>query len=120
MPLAQKRMVGPTQLTTTTSTVLYTTPISTTAIAKQIILCNTTGSAVTVTLVLKPLNVAQASTQNFTSALSLAANETVLLSTNLVLTNNGSTANSTNSDQIIGYASANTAVNIIITGIEES
>jgi hypothetical protein len=120
MPLAQKRMVGPTQLTTTTSTVLYTTPISTTAIAKQIILCNTTGSAVTVTLVLKPLNVAQASTQNFTNALSLAANETVLLSTNLVLTNNGSTANSTNSDQIIGYASANTAVNIIITGIEES
>lgn len=120
MALAQKRLVGPTQLTTTTSTVLYTTPLNTTTIVKQIILCNTTGSAVTVTLVLKPLNVTQASSQNFTNALSLAANETVLLSTNLVLTNNGSTANATNSDQIIGSASSNSSVNIIITGIEES
>jgi hypothetical protein len=120
MALTQKRMVGPTQLNTTTSTVLYTTPISTTAIAKQIILCNITGSAVTVTLVLKPLGVAQASSQNFLNVLSLAANETVTISTSLVLKNNGSTANATNSDQIIGSASSNSAVNIIVTGIEES
>ena len=120
MALTQKRLVGPTQLTTTTSTVLYTTPLDTTTIAKQIILCNTTGSAVTVTLALKPLNVAQATSHNFTSALSLAANETITISTSLVLNNNGSTANATNSDQIIGYASSNTAVNISVTGIEES
>jgi hypothetical protein len=120
MALTQKRLVGPTQLTTTTSTVLYTTPLDTTAIAKQIILCNTTGSAVTVTLVLKPLNVAQASSQNFLTSLSLAANETLTMATSLVLNNNGSTANATNSDQIIGSASSNAAVNIIITGIEES
>jgi hypothetical protein len=40
--------------------------------------------------------------------------------TNLVLTNNGSAASSTNSDQIIGSASVNTAVNIILNGVEES
>lgn len=120
MPVTQKRLAGPTQLTTTSSTVLYTVPQSTTTIIKQIVLCNTTGSAVTVTLVLKPLNVAQATSQNFVTALSLAANETVMMSTSLVLNNNGSTANNTNSDQIIGYASTNTAVNIILTGIEES
>lgn len=120
MALTQKRLAGPTQLTTTTTTVLYTTPLSTTCIIKQIILCNTTASAVTVTLVLKPLNVAQATSHNITSALSLAANETVLLSTNIVLNNNGTAASATTSDQIIGYASANTAVNIILTGIEEA
>ena len=120
MPVTQKRLAGPVQLTTTSSTVLYTTPISTTTIIKQIVLCNTTGSAVTVTLVLKPLNVAQATSQNFVTSLSLAANETVMMSTSLVLNNNGSTANATNSDQILGYASSNTAVNIILTGIEES
>jgi hypothetical protein len=37
-----------------------------------------------------------------------------------VLNNNGSTANATNSDQIIGSASSNSAVNIIVAGIEES
>lgn len=120
MALAQKRLAGPTQLTTTTSTVLYTVPLSTTTIVKQIVLCNVTGSAVTVTLALKPLNVAQATSHNFLNVLSLAANETVTISTSLVLTNNGSTANATNSDQLIGYASSNTAVNIIVTGIEES
>lgn len=120
MALTQKRLVGPTQLTTTTSTVLYTVPQSTTTIVKQIILCNTTASAVTVTLVCKPRNVAQASSQNFFNSLSVGANETLTFQTNLVLTNNGSTANATNSDQIIGSSSANTAVNIILNGVEEA
>ena len=120
MAFTQKRLAGPTQLTTTSSSVLYTVPISTTAIVKQIVLCNTTASAVTVTLVLKPLNVAQSTTQNFLTALSLAANETVMMSTSLVLNNTGAAASATTSDQIIGYASANSAVNIILTGIEEA
>lgn len=120
MALTQKRLVGPTQLTTTTSTVLYTVPQSTTTIVKQIILCNTTGSAVTVTLVCKPFDVAQDSSQNFFNTLSVGANETLTFQTNLVLTNNGSTANATNSDQIIGSASANTAINIIMNGVEEA
>jgi hypothetical protein len=120
MALTQKRLVGPTQLTTTTSTVLYTVPQSTTTIVKQIVLCNTTASAVTVTMVLKPLNVAQASSQNFFNTLSVGANETLTFQTNMVLTNNGSTANATNSDQIIGSASVNTAINVFIYGVEES
>jgi hypothetical protein len=120
MALTQKRLAGPTQLTTTTSTVLYTVPQSTTTIVKQVILCNTTASAVTVTLVCKPLGVAQASTQNFFNTLSVAGNETLTFQTNLVLTNNGSAASATNSDQILGYASANSAVNIFLNGVEEA
>lgn len=120
MALTQKRLIGPVQLATVTSTVLYTVPLNTTTIAKQIILCNTTASAVTVTLVCKPLNVAQASTQNFFNALSIAANETLTFQTNLVLNNTGTAANATYSDQIIGSASANSAINIIVNGIEEA
>jgi len=120
MPLTQKRLVGPSSLTTTASTVLYTTPIGTTTIVKQIVLCNITAGAVTVTLVLKPLNVAQDSSQNFFNTLTLAANETLTFQTNLVLNNNGGEASATTSDRILGSASANTSVNIILTGIEES
>jgi len=120
MALTQKRLVGSTQLTTNTSTVLYTVPQSTTTIVKQIILCNTTAAAVTVTLVCKTMGLPQATSQNFFNALSIGANETLTFQTNLVLTNNGSTANATNSDQIIGSASANTAVNIIMNGVEET
>ena len=120
MALTQKRLAGPTQLTTTTSTVLYTVPQGTTTIVKQVILCNVTASAVTVTLVCKPLGVAQASTQNFFNSLSVAGNETLTFQTNLVLTNNGSASSAANSDEILGYASANDAVNIFLNGVEEA
>ena len=120
MALTQKRIAGPTVLTTTTTTVLYTVPISTTTIVKQIMLCNTTAGAATVTLVCKPAGVSQATGQNFVNQLSLAANESVMIATNLVLNNNGGTANASNSDQIIGSASANSSINIIVNGIEES
>lgn len=119
MALTQKRLVGPTQLTTTTSTVLYTVPQNKTTIVKQIVLCNTTASAVTVTMVLKPLNVAQASSQNFFNTLSIAANETLTFQTSMVLDNNGSEATAANSDQIIGSASSNSAVNVFVYGLEE-
>jgi hypothetical protein len=112
MGLLQKRIAGPSALTTTTTTVLYTVPLGVTTIVKQIMLCNITAGATTVTLACKPAGVSQTSVHNFVNQLSLAANETVMISTNLVLNNNG--------DQIIGSAGANTSINIIINGIEES
>lgn len=120
MGLLQKRIAGPSALTTTTTTVLYTVPISTTTIVKQIMLCNITAGATTVTLSCKPAGVSQTSAHNFVNQLALAANESVMISTNLVLNNNGGTANATNSDQIIGSAGSNSSINIIINGIEES
>ena len=87
---------------------------------KQIILTNTTGSAKTVTVRLKPANVSEASTHDILSAVTLAANETMSFNCSMVLNNNGSTSNSTNSDQLTALCSSSTSVNISVFGIEEA
>jgi len=121
MPLTQKRLVGPAAFATSAGDI-YTTPYNvgyvTTTVIKEIILCNTSASAQTVTLYLKPYGVTVASSHIFINALTLAANETVTLSTSLVLTNNNNTAGDTYSDKIRGLASAVT-VNYILNGYEE-
>jgi hypothetical protein len=114
-----KRLVGPSQLSTSFSTE-YTVPLDTTTVVKQIILTNISGSAKTATVRLKPMNVAEANTHEILSNISVGANETVAFSCSIVLENNGSTANSTNSDQLTCYASSNSSVNITIVGTEES
>lgn len=119
MALVQKRLVGPSQLTAS-SAVYYTTPQLSTVIVKQIILTNTTAAAKTVTVRLKPLNVTEASTHDILSAMTIAANETIAFNCSLVLTNNGSTANATNSDQLTAFCSAATSVNITVVGILEA
>lgn len=119
MAITQKRLAGPAQLTAS-SAIYYTVPISTTTIVKQIILTNTTASSKTVTVRLKPLGVAEASTHDIISAMSLAANESMSFNCSLVLNNNGSTANATNSDQLAALCSSATSVNITVVGIEES
>lgn len=119
MALTQKRLAGPAQLTAS-SAVYYTVPVSTTTIVKQIILTNTTASAKTVTVRLKPLGVAEAGTHDIVSAMSLAANETMSFNCSLVLNNNGSTANDTNSDQLTALCSSATSVNITVVGVEEA
>jgi hypothetical protein len=119
MALTQKRLAGPAQLTAS-SAVYYTVPISTTTIVKQIILTNTTASAKTVTVRLKPANVSEAATHDIVSAMSLAANETMSFNCSLVLNNNGSTANATNSDQLTALCSSATSVNITVVGVEEA
>lgn len=119
MAVTQKRLAGPSQLTAS-SAVYYTTPQSTTTIVKQIILTNTTASAKTVTVRLKPLNVTEAATHDIMSAMTIAANETIAFNCSLVLTNNGSTANATNSDQLTALCSSATSVNMTVVGIEET
>ena len=124
MAITQKRLYvsgspSPQQLTTT-SAVYYTVPQSTITIVKQIILTNTTSSAKTATVRLKPLGVTEAATHDILSSVSLAANETLSFNCSLVLNNNGSAASATNSDQITALASANSAVNLTIVGVEEA
>ncbi len=124
MAISVKRLAGPAQLSSTANSTIYTVPNSssagTTGVIKEIVLCNTSGSAVTVTMSLKVKNVAVATSNNFLNSFSLAANETVTLSTSLVLTNDGSgSASATTSDQILGSASSETTVNYILNGYEE-
>jgi hypothetical protein len=119
MAVTQKRLSGPTQITTA-NTVVYTTPLSTTTIVKQIIMTNTTATAKTVTVRLKPAGVAEANTHDILSSFAISANETISFACSIVLTNNGNTANATSSDQLISFASSNTAVNLTVVGIEES
>jgi hypothetical protein len=121
MPLIVHRLAGPVAFATSAADIYEATnetPSTTTAVIKEIILCNTSGSAQTVTLYLKPKDVTVASSHIFINSLSLAANETVTFSTSLVLTNNGSAASDVNSDKIRGLASA-TSVNIILNGYVE-
>jgi hypothetical protein len=121
MPLTQKRLVGPAAFATSAGdiyTVPYNVGYATTVVIKEIILCNTSASAQTVTLYLKPYGVTVASSHIFINSLTLAANETVTLSTSMVLTNNNNTAGDTYSDKIRGLASAVT-VNYILNGYEE-
>ena len=121
MPLLVHRLAGPVAFATSAAVIYEVANLSTTtvtAVIKEIILCNTSASAQTVTLYLKPKNVTVASSHIFINSLSLAANETVTFSTSLVLTNNGSAASDINSDKIRGLASA-TSVNIILSGYVE-
>jgi len=115
----KKRLVGPSQLTAST-TDYYTVPQYTTALVKQIILTNTTASAKTVTVRLKPLGVAEANTHDVISSMNVAANETIVFDCDIVLVNNGSAASATNSDQITAFCSSATSVNITVVGIEET
>lgn len=119
MPITQKRLSGPAQITTV-SAVQYTVPANTTTIVKQILITNTTASAKTVTIRLKPLNVAEANTHDILSAITVNANETISFACSMVLINNGTPASNTTSDQLTALCSANSSVNVTIFGIEES
>lgn len=119
MAVSQKRLAGPTQVTAS-SAVAYTVPINTTTIVKAILITNTTASAKTATIRLKPLNVAEANTHDILSNVTVNGNETISFSCSMVLINNGSTSNNTNSDQITYFASSAASINITIFGIEES
>lgn len=119
MTLTQKRLSGPSQITTV-SAVQYTVPANTTTIVKQILITNTTSSAKTVTIRLKPLNIAEANTHDILSNVTVNANETMSFSCSMVLINNGGAASNTTSDQITALCSSNTSINVTIFGVEES
>jgi hypothetical protein len=119
MAVLQKRLAGPSTITTS-SEVLYTVPIGVTTIVKQVVMTNRTSSSKTVTVRLKPRGETETSSHDFLSSFSLAAYETISFESSIVLTNNGLTANAANSDQLTAFASANSSVNVIIVGVEES
>ena len=114
MAITQKRLGGPSQLTTS-STSYYTVGSGVTTIVKQIILTNTTGSAKTATVRLVPSGGSDSSAVDILSAVTLAANETLTFNCSMVMNYTGGAG-----DQLKALASSETSVNITIFGIEES
>lgn len=86
---------------TTSSTTLYTVPVSTTTIVKNIVLCNATGAVATVTLT--------AGGQTIVNALSVNANDTVTLDLSLVMVA---------TDTITGLQNTTNAISVYISGVE--
>lgn len=110
MAFTQKRLGGPTQLTTSNVTI-YEVPSATTTIVKQIILTNVTASAKTATVRLAPLGVSPTNAMDILSGITLAANETLAFNCSLVMDA---------TDELIAFANAATSVNITVSGIEEA
>ena len=104
MSFTEKRLCNPTQLTTSGQT-LYTVPASKTAIIKQLVVTNVTGSAATFSLYIGSATAANA----LFSATSVAANDAIVINLSQVL----------NSTEILtALASANSTLNITISGVE--
>jgi len=112
MAFTEKRLSGPTSLSATTETTLYTCPTAqaTTTIIKQIVVCNTGASTITLNLSLVPFGGSASAANRLFSSLSVAANETVFLDVSQVMTSG---------DFISAYSSAANVV-VTISGVENA
>ena len=113
MAFTEKRLSGPIVLLSNTETTLYTCPTAavTTALLKQIVVCNTAVSAASFSLSLVPFGGATPSTGNrLFSGLSVAANETIFLDVSQVMT----------SGDYISAISSISGVTVTISGVENS
>ena len=94
-----------------TEEVIYTVPASTVTIIKQIMLCNTHASAVTVNVALT--NSAASSTtvaNRVLSSFNISSNETTMIAMSLVMTAG---------EKLWASASTDDVVNILVVGLEE-
>jgi hypothetical protein len=112
MAFTEKRLAGPTALTANTETNLYVCPTAqtTTTLIKQVLVTNT-GSATTFDLSLVPQGGTAGTTNRLFSALSISANETVLLDVSQVMSSG---------DFISAKSGAGSTVNVTISGVENS
>jgi hypothetical protein len=117
MAFTQKRLAGAltnsaTQLTTA-GTNIYTPTSGVTAIVKQILLCNTTTTAKTVSIYILPTSASVGDAFAIFKDVSLDGKETLILNTSVVLTNSAG-------DRLHMLASVNTSVTATVFGIEEA
>ena len=117
MAFTQKRLAGAltsgaTQLTTA-GTNIYTPTSGVTAIVKQILLCNTTTTAKTVSIYILPTSASVGDAFAIFKDVSLDGKETLILNTSIVLTNSAG-------DRLHMLASVNTSVTATVFGIEEA
>lgn len=102
------RLAGPAQLTTS-ATAVYTTPSDTKTIVKQIVLNNTSASAVAVTVYLLPVSASAGASNAIVSALTVAPNSQVIWSADLPLVTG---------EKISMLAATGAAVTYVLSGIE--
>lgn len=93
----------------TSATTLYTAPASTTTIIKNIIICNTTATAATLTLNLVPSAGAATSANRIMSALNVQPNDTVTVDLSGILATG---------DFISALQGTSSALTVHITGVE--
>ena len=84
MPAAYT-VLGQSNPAATTLTTLYTVPASTSSIVSTISVCNTTSSAATYRIAIRPAGAAIATVHYVTYDAAVAANDTVLLTLGLTL-----------------------------------
>jgi len=114
MAFTEKRLSGPSVLTANTESTLYTCPTAqtTTTMIKQFVVTNTSASATaTISISLVPVTQTAGTANRLFNALSLAANETVLLDVSQVMTSG---------DFISARSSAGSTINVTISGVENA
>ena len=104
MPFVETRLISPTTLTTSASSALYTVPTGYSAIIKQLVVTNITGTAATFTFY---IGTASAGNALF-SGTSVAANDTVVINLSQVLTTG---------ETLRALASSNSALNLTVSGV---
>jgi hypothetical protein len=113
MAFTEKRLSGPTALTANTETTLYTCPTAqtTTALIKQFVVTNTSGSASTINISLVPSGGSAGASNRLFNSLSVGANETILLDVSQVMTSG---------DFISVKSGVGATINFTVSGIENA
>ena len=104
MPFVESRLISPITLTTSASSALYTVPTGYSAIIKQLVVTNTTGTAATFTFY---IGAASAGNALF-SGTSVAANDTVIINLSQVLATG---------ETLRALASVGSALNLTVSGV---
>ena len=104
MPFVETRFISPTTLTTSAASALYTVPTGYSAIIKQLVVTNITGTAATFTFY---IGAASAGNALF-SGTSVAANDTVIINLSQVLTTG---------ETLRALASVGSALNLTVSGV---
>ena len=104
MPFVETRFISPTTLTTSAASALYTVPTGYSAIIKQLVVTNITGTAATFTFY---IGAASAGNALF-SGTSVAANDTVIINLSQVLTTG---------EVLRALASVGSALNLTVSGV---
>lgn len=124
MAFTEKRLGNtPTNLSANTETTLYTCPTAatTSTVVKQIVVCNTTGNAITFSLSLVPFGGTAGTANRLFSAMSVAANDTVFLDVSQVMTSGDFiSANSSASNVVVTISGVENSGGMVISGLADS
>ena len=104
MPFVESRLISPTTLTTSASSALYTVPTGYSAIIKQLVVTNITGTAATFTFYIGEASAGNA----LFSGTSVAANDTVIINLSQVLATG---------EVLRALASTGSALNLTVSGV---